>query len=408
MGDMATPSTPWKNKIVGHGDVDPASLVAHPHNWRLHPQHQQGALSGLIDDIGFIKSVTVNKTSGRIIDGHLRVTLAVRDKQPTIPVEYVDLDEHEESEALASLDPVAAMATADKDSLDIILNDVTTGNADVQQMLADLAAEAGLYFGDEPQTPEAPEAEVDRADELQKKWRTETGQLWTIGEHRLLCGDSTNAEDVARVMDGAKPNLMVTDPPYGVNYEGGIVNAIKRTKIVGDDSTDTFNAFTVAASFFKSGAWYIWHAGPDRVAEPIYKKVRESGFESRSLIIWNKTNAHYGAPSAHYCQKHEPCLYAVKGAALFIGPSNENTIWDIPQPSKNELHPTQKPLECMARPIRNHEGDVYDPFCGSGTTMVACEQLGRKCYAIEIDPAYVAVILERMSAMGLTPELSDG
>jgi DNA modification methylase len=114
------------------------------------------------------------------------------------------------------------------------------------------------------------------------------------------------------------------------------------------------------------------------------------------LIVWHKLKAHYGAPSAHYCQKHEPCLYAVKGSANFIGPSNEVTVWEIDQPSRNEFHPTQKPIECMARAIRNHDAPlIYDPFLGSGTTLIAAEQLGRKCYGMEISPAYCDVIVKR-------------
>lgn len=195
---------------------------------------------------------------------------------------------------------------------------------------------------------------------------------------------------------------MVTDPPYGVDYVGGAVNIKKRQPIPGDAAPVIFGpALKAAASIMPEGAWYIWHAG--REARHVYEAVDAAGYDIRSLIIWNKLDAHYGAPAAHYCQKHEPCLYCVRGAAHWIGPSNEVTVWDIKQPSRNEYHPTEKPLECMARPIRNHEGDVYDPFLGSGTTMVAAEQLGRVCYAMEIEPKYVAVALERMSAMGLEP-----
>jgi DNA modification methylase len=208
-------------------------------------------------------------------------------------------------------------------------------------------------------------------------------------------------------MDGAAPELMVTDPPYGVNYEGGAVNENKREKMVSDDTTEVFSsALNVAAGIMKSGAWYIWHAG--RVAEPVYQAIRENGFEVRALIIWNKLKAHYGAPSAHYCQKHEPCLYAVKDNAGFIGASNEVTVWDIDQPHINEFHPTQKPVECMERAIRNHKnGNVYDPFLGSGSTLIAAQKTGRRCYGLEIDPIYCDVIVKRWEAYtGKTATLS--
>jgi DNA modification methylase len=251
---------------------------------------------------------------------------------------------------------------------------------------------------EEKTEPADAEPQVDKAAELNKIWKVKTGDLWQIGEHRLLCGDSTKQEDVARVMGGEKAILMVTDPPYGVDYEGGVVNKSKREKLAGDETTDLFKpALGIAAKFMDGGAWYVWHA--DRRAAPVYAAIEASGFEIRALLIWNKIKAHYGAPSAHYCQKHEPCLYAVKGNAEFTGPSNECTVWDIDQPSQNEHHPTQKPLECMARAIRNHGAAgaiVIDPFLGSGTTMVACQNLNRKCRGIEISPAYCSVILQRM------------
>ena len=237
---------------------------------------------------------------------------------------------------------------------------------------------------DEDETPEPPAEPI-----------TKSGDLWLLGEHRLLCGDSTKAEDVGRVMAGEKAGLMVTDPPYGVKYEGGQANQEKRESLIGDECPDIFSpALGVAEKIMPVGAWYVWHAG--RHAEPVYKAIRECGYEIRALIIWNKLKAHYGAPSAHYCQKHEPCLYAVRGNAGFVGASNEVTVWDIDQPSINEFHPTQKPVECMARAIRNHSAIlVYDPFLGSGTTLIAAEQLGRRCFGLEIEPRYCDVIVKR-------------
>ena len=228
---------------------------------------------------------------------------------------------------------------------------------------------------------------------------TKSGDLWILGDHRVLCGDSTKAEDVERLMAGAKAELMVTDPPYGVDYDGGQANAKKREKLSGDDTTEVFNAgLSAALNAVPSGAWYIWHAG--RYAEPVYAAIRKCGFNVRALIVWNKLKAHYGAPSAHYCQKHEPCLYAVRDSAGFCGPSNEVTVWDIEQPHRNEHHPTQKPIICMARAIRNHDAkSVYDPFLGSGTTLIAAEQLGRKCYGMEISPAYCDVIVKRWETL---------
>ncbi len=391
----------WKNRIIGQGEKPASQFLANDKNWRLHPQAQREALHGALNEVGWVAPVIENRRTGMLVDGHERVWQALQNGDANVPFVEVDLDEAEEAYVLATLDPIGAMAAADAAKLDDLLRDVQSGEAGVQQMLAKLAEDAGLYK--EPK--EAPEAQVDRAEELRVKWGTERGQLWEIGRHRLLCGDSTNAEDVARLLCGERPLLMVTDPPYGVAYEGGVVNEAKRERIAGDESAALYGpALRLAASAIPEGAWYVWHA--DREALGVYEAVGAAGYDIRALLIWNKIDAHYGAPSAHYCQKHEPCLYCVRGNAHWAGPSNEVTVWDIKQPSVNEWHPTQKPVECMARPIRNHEGDVYDPFLGSGTTMVAAEQLGRVCYGMEIDPAYVAVALERLAGMGLEPRLT--
>jgi DNA modification methylase len=250
--------------------------------------------------------------------------------------------------------------------------------------------------------PKDAPALVDKAAELNKKWEVKSGDLWAIGEHRLLCGDSTKAEDVTRVLNGAKPNLMVTDPPYGVEYEPawrdeaaekGLIGYAARSvaPVLNDDRIDWSGSYQL----FEGNVFYCWHA--DRHASAVQASVEISGFEVRSQIIWAKPN--FAISRGHYNWQHEPCWYAVRKGenASWVGSHSESTLWEINRNSAAEGgHSTQKPLECMARPIRNHEGDVYDPFCGSGTTIVACQNLNRKCYAIEISEKYCAVILERM------------
>ena len=238
---------------------------------------------------------------------------------------------------------------------------------------------------------------------------TRTGDLWHMGKHRVLCGDSTSAEAVDAVLIST-PGLVVTDPPYGIDYQGGQANEKKRPRLQGDTSTDLYaSALALAGERMATGAWYVWFA--DSKGEAVYKAISDLGFEVRALLIWNKLKAHYGAPSAHYCQRHEPCLYAVRGSAVWSGASNEATVWDIVQPSRNEFHPTEKPVECMARPIRNHgvAGDiVYDPFLGSGTTLVAAHSEGRVCYGMEIDPAYVDVSVTRWQEYTNQEAILDG
>jgi len=227
------------------------------------------------------------------------------------------------------------------------------------------------------------EPQIDRAEELNKIWRVKSGDLWQIGEHRLLCGDSTKKEDVARVMGNDKPLLMVTDPPYGVEYES------KKGAVTNDDRSEWKESYDL----FQGAVAYVWHG--ERSSLDVGINLRDSGFEIRARVIWVKPSITMGR--GHYHFQHEGAWYAVRkgNKSGWIGDHKQSSVWQIDRDDK--LHPTVKPLECMARPIRNHEGDVYDPFLGSGTTMVACQNLNRKCRGIEISPDYCAVILQRMT-----------
>ena len=264
----------------------------------------------------------------------------------------------------------------------------------------------GLDFGEE-EPEDDPGPQIDKAEELREKWGVELGQMWQLGEHRLICGDCTDKAVVDRLMGGELVNLIVTDPPYGVNYEGGANNEVKREKLSGDGDTILYHEFLDVAPIEDKCALYMWHA--DRRANEVYDAAIFAGFEIRSQIIWHKLKAHYGAWMAQYKQKHEPCIYCVKNAPEFTGATNEVTVWEYDQPSRNEFHPTQKPIELMERAIGNHPYKlIYEPFCGSGTTIIACERLNRKCRAVEISPAYCAVSIQRWAEMtGQEPELLD-
>lgn len=241
-----------------------------------------------------------------------------------------------------------------------------------------------------------------------------SGDLFEIGPHRLLCGDSTKAEDVARLIGEKEPYLMVTDPPYGVIYDptwrhkAGINNSSRTGKVANDDKADWRETWALSPS----AVAYIWHGGKHTAT--VQESLEASGFEIRAQIIWNKQQMVFSRGDYHW--KHEPCWYAVKKGfkGNWAGDRKQTTIWDIEsilQSSKKnqeddaQVHGTQKPVECMARPIRNHDGDVYDPFLGSGTTMVAAHQLNRKCYGMEIDPKYCQVIVDRMMKLDPTIEI---
>jgi DNA modification methylase len=240
--------------------------------------------------------------------------------------------------------------------------------------------------------------------------RTQVGDLWIIGrKHRLVVGDCTDPVVVERLMGGEQAEMIFTDPPYGVNYEGGL-NEIKREKLAGDTSTDLYyKCMSITSTFcLNSAPWYIWFAGT--VGKPVYNAVDRCGYTVRAMIIWNKINPHYGNFMAQYMQRHEPCLYCVKGTPPWHGPTNEVTVWDVKQPTVNEFHPTQKPIELPERAIRNsskHGALVCDWFFGSGTTLIAAHRTGRRCYGIEISPRYADVILRRAEAESLTVERAE-
>lgn len=248
------------------------------------------------------------------------------------------------------------------------------------------------------------EPQINRAEELNKKWKVETGDLWLIGEHRLICGDCTDKAVVDRVMQGEKAQIMFTDPPYGVDYTGGHFHSgnvnIKRERerLEADIDTAIYWNFLPVAKQFVDGACYMWFAGSR--GRQVYDAVEDCGFEIHALIVWHKINATYAAMNAQYKQRHEPCLYfKPKGSILrWTGASDECTLWEVKRDAVNKFHPTQKPVELAQRAIGNHDAPiVLDMFSGSGSTLVACQNLNRKCRAIEISPAYCAVILERMS-----------
>lgn len=171
----------WRNRIVGHGEEAPDQLLANPENWRIHPKPQQDALAGVLDQVGWVQDVIVNQQTGHVIDGHLRVSLAISRQEPSIPVVYVDLDEHEEKLILASLDPLSAMAATDREQLAALLEEVSTGDAAVQAMLSELAESAGI-LGTPTSAGDDPGAEIDRAEELRQKWGTD----------RASCGRSAD------------------------------------------------------------------------------------------------------------------------------------------------------------------------------------------------------------------------
>jgi len=329
-----------------------------------------------------------------LVDGHLR---AETTPEQEVPVLVLDIDEAEADKLLLSLDPLAALAETNSQALDTLLREVDTGSEGLQQMYSDMAEVADLYQAEpvEVVEDEVPEPPVDPI--------TKPGDLWLLGEHRLLCGDSTKADDVERLMAGAKAGMMVTDPPYGVNYDPEMRSTAKSVgKIANDDRASWLDAW----SLFAGDVAYVWHA--NRFTSLVLEELESSGLKYVQMIVWKKPYPTFSMMNYHW--QHEPCWYCVRpsGSRNWVGSPKESTVWDMTQPKDpygrsgedKTPHPTQKPVEAMARPIRNHDHQIiYDPFLGSGTTLIAAEQLGRKCYGMEISPQYCDVIVQRWETL---------
>lgn len=398
--------TDWKNRIVGSGDEDPEQLLANPGNFRIHPKVQQAALSGSLDTLGWIQQVIVNKQTGHVVDGHLRVSLALREGVKSVPVVYVDLSPEEEAQALMSLDPIAAMATTDKNKLDELLRQVQTDDANVMQFLTDLAEKNGLEYGEGNQVDAEPQ--IDRAEELRVKWGVETGQLWQLGEHRLICGDCTDPSVVEKVMGGERAKYGFHDPPYGIEVVGmartvgsskpfgsgriGFDNTVKANEyspVIGDDKPfDPSDVLNLSDYCVLWGANYYADKLPNM----------------KGWLVWDKKGRDDWRDTFSDCELAWTNIKTV--TRIF-----RHTWLGMVQEGEREkrVHPTQKPVLLYQKIINDlfkEDGAVLDCYSGSAPTLLACENLNRKCRAIEISPAYVAVALERWSvATGKTPVL---
>lgn len=252
--------------------------------------------------------------------------------------------------------------------------------------------------------PKAPfdDAKAEETPELETKAISKTGDLWLLGSHHVLCGDSTKPEDVGALLGDIKPNLMVTDPPYGVEYDANWRNEAHRAngkpiggRALGTVTNDARIDWREAWALFPGNIAYVWHDGVH--AGVVAESLVESGFGIRAQIIWAKNNFAIGRGDYHW--QHEPCWYAVRNKGDWHGDRSQATLWKIDKPQKSETgHSTQKPVECMRRPMVNNSSEgqvVYDPFLGSGTSVIAAEQINRLCYGIEISPQYVDLIVRR-------------
>lgn len=406
--------------------LDPRDLPPDPNNARRHPRDQLDQLKALIKRFGFTAPVLL-KTSGMIGAGHGRQEAAVEliaegvpiGRSPDgvkVPTITLDLTEDEWRAYALADNRVALGAEWDMEMLRRELGEVRSLGFDLS-LTAFSTDELSQIFAPPPSprnpevVPDAPVSPVSRP-----------GDVWVLGPHILVCGDCTDPDTVAAALNGFVPHLMVTDPPYGVDYDPAW-----RNKALGENCAATGAVLNDGRADWRE-AWrlfpgevaYVWHADGKR--PEVEASLVACGFEVRSNIIWAKQ--HFTLGRGHYHHQHEPCLYLVRrgGKGHWVGGRKQSTVWSIdnglsqggPRGAEDAGtgHGTQKPVECMARPIRNNsnKGDrVYEPFSGSGTTIMAAHLNGRICHAIELNPAYVDVAVRRWETYtGETAFLSTG
>jgi len=370
-------------------------LEPYAKNSRTHSEKQVEQIAASITEFGFTNPVLVDGADG-IIAGHGRLLAAKLLGMAEVPtIELAGLSAAQKRAYIIADNKLALNAGWDdailadelralgEEGFDLELTGF--GGDELSMLLADKTE--GLTDPDD--VPDAPVNPV-----------TVLGDVWLLGKHRIVCGDSTDADTVAKVLNGVEPHLMVTDPPYGVEYDAGwrgkagVGSAGAAVgKVLNDDRADWREAWAL----FPGDVAYVWHA--DRFSPKVAESLEVNAFEMRALIVWAKSQLVMGR--GHYHSQHEPCWYAVraKGTGHWSGDRKQTTLWQIDKPKKSETgHSTQKPVECMKRPIENNSSPgqaVYEPFSGSGTTIIAGEMTGRHIYAIELSPAYVDVAVKR-------------
>jgi len=449
--------------------VDLVDLVEHPSNPNKHSDKQIALLAKIIRNQGWRNPIVVSNRSGFIISGHGRLAAARLLDVETVPVDYQDFaSEAEEHAHLIADNRIAELAEIDKGELISLLGELD-GQIDLELTGFDLDTYSKLLGSGSENDDSGVDAKMAKAAELQKKWKTKAGQLWQLGDHRIVCGDCTDGKVFKLVMGKDQAHLVHTDPPYGVSYEGVPNDDLREDGLVGLIKPSLENAMKHTVS---TAAFYIWHASATR--PDFMWAIKSVGLEEKQYLVWVKDRFTLGR--SHYQWQSEPCFYCQKAGqqAAWHGDRKQSTVWRFERkPKPNELisiqdglrisdgagnqilvkpvvtknsklrlfrtsqkdvlnitnnnntdaweiskdkastyqHPTQKPVALAEKAIWNNTTTgqvVLDFFSGSGSTLMACEQTGRQGRAIELDPGYVAVTLERWAeATGKEPKLCN-
>lgn len=373
-----------------------AKLIPYVNNARTHSPEQITKLRSSLREFGFINPVIIDRDFN-VIAGHGRLLAAKEENITEVPCVFVDYLTEAQKKAYIIADNRMAMdAGCDEELLRVEIEALQGEDFDVlltgfdEKELSDLFKDGS--------DSEAKDDDYDLTAALEKAAFVERGDIWTVGRHRLMCGDATNADDVAALMDGKKANLILTDPPYGVSFKSSSGLTIQNDSMKDEDFYNfLLSAFKCMADHLeKGGAAYVFHA--DTEGLNFRRAFVDAGFHLAGCCIWVKDSLVLGR--SDYQWQHEPVLYGFmqNGKHPWFSDRKQTTIWNFAKPKRNANHPTSKPLDLLGYPIGNSTQEnaiVIDTFGGSGSTLMACEQMNRVCCTMELDEKYASVILRR-------------
>ena len=372
------------------------ALKPYEKNTRKHQKKDVDNIAKSIEKYGMCDAIGIWGEDNIIVEGHGRMMACKQLGMNEVPCVRLDhLTDEQRREYAIAHNATAELSEWDLDILPDELAELDLGDFDFDFGIEDEEEETEIV------EDEAPEVDED-AEPIAK-----LGDIWQLGRHRLMCGDSTDKATVGLLMNGNKADMVFTDPPYGVSYEGGL-NEKKKQQIKNDSITGNDLYYFLCDVFANAklntkdkSAIYVFYA--TKTTKEFINAFIDSGLKQRGIIAWYKQGGGFGDFMAHYMNAYEPCIYGSNGESVnWYGASNEKTVWEINKEKKCDLHPTMKPIEVVARAIRNSSAKgntVLDLFGGSGSTLIACEQLDRTCYMMELDPKYCDVIIKRWETL---------
>lgn len=373
--------------------ADVSELIPYVRNARTHSEAQVSQIAASIREFGFLSPILVAEDN-TILAGHGRLAAALKLGLKKVPcVKENHLTETQKRAYIIADNKLSLNAGWDSELLAVELSELEGADFNLDLLGFDEAELSSIFDADK----DVNEDDFDVEKELEEPCFSKTGDIWMLGKHRVICGDATKLETYKTLLENTKVNLVVTDPPYNVNYEGA-AGKIKNDNMEDDKFYQfLFNSFVnMEQAMADDASIYVFHA--DTEGLNFRKAFQDAGFYLSGCCIWKKPSLVLGR--SPYQWQHEPCLYGwkKKGKHKWYAGRKETSVWEFEKPKKNADHPTMKPIALLAYPIKNSSMTnslVLDPFAGSGSTLIACEQTGRICYAIELDEKYCDVIVKR-------------